>query len=266
MFWTTWSELCVAVYLIKQGFEVGLVPERGAPGPDLQVSEADAGNLFIEVHSPQQSVTQRELEERFFWLQCRYTPYDLTVAVKSLSVHSPLLQHQADEITSVVESLFADVSRGLKHLPLTHHLDVAGMQFEFQLAPSANHGQVWRDAASFVPLPTELFGEVVRRVQNKARQLKHSQGPRVVLIEIASFYPTLFIPVFWPRDALGVKRDFPVDQLPASVSAVIVCALTLTTPKPYMSTAWRNPGGDWAGDPLLEEVVALFDHTVQIVE
>jgi hypothetical protein len=253
--WSSIAEVYLAAHLVGQGYAVRLQDS----GPDLALSVRDGEPLgYVEVHSPRQTLDDREFADQLFWALEGRTAFDLRLTAKPswdhLGLSGPSAAALAAHIAHLCDTVASDTI-----LPTTRSVPLARGSLDVQLGPGRNgyigydRGAQWGGPG----LPSALFDDIVERAQDKKRQLMTPALWTVLALEVAAYHTIpLYIHLFGRPG--GTHGAFPTEQLPDYVAALIIYAVDLTVLEPHAALGFRNPQSPWAQDASLLELLRLF--------
>lgn len=258
--WSPIAELYLAAYLVGQGYEVRLQDS----GPDLALSVGNDEPVgYVEVHSPRQTLDDREFMDQLFWALQGRTPLDLRLTARPswdyLTLSGPSAAALAAQIAELCDTVASDTT-----LPTTIRLTLPRGSIDVDLGPGRN-GYIGYDSDAQwggSGLPSALFDDIVERAQDKKRQLMAPSRWTVLALEVAAYYT---IPLYIHILNTGVVGSdaFPSGQLPEYVAGLIIYAVDLADLEPHSARVFRNPQSPWAQDPTLLHLLGLFNRPLQ---
>jgi len=253
--WSSIAEFYLAAYLVEQGYAVRLQDS----GPDLALSIGHGDPVgYVEVHSPRQTLDDREFADELFWALQGRTPVDLTLTASPswdhLALSGPSAAALAAQIAQLCDTVASDTI-----LPTTTRLTLPRGSIDAEFGPGRNGHIGYNSGAQWggSGLPSALFDDIVERAQDKKRQLMAPPRWTVLALEVAAYHTIpLYIHLFGSPG--GAHGAFPTEQLPDYVAALIIYAVDLTVLEPHAALGFRNPQSPWAQDASLLELLRLF--------
>lgn len=244
--WTTLCELYVAHWLHSLGYGICL----GGKGADIELTERDR-SFFVEVTTLRKGLGVEELAGVISWadsypyhVSVRYTSEDFALNGREI----PDLLADLDRACSSL-ALGRAAERVLKLKSWTGQCEI---RLSSHVSPAVSLvGPTNSLAFRFNLLHDQMLEKIRQKVSNKQLLLTR---PSVLVIDIQTWRPSA-VHQFW---LLGnaVMADFPVDDMPREIVALIITTMSPVSVRPSKLTVTRNPNSPFNNDRRLEAFLA----------
>jgi len=233
-------ELYLAAWLAHLGYDVTLTKRAGA---DIQVRSG--GNLIcqIEVHAPRRTTGLPELINVLRWVD---PPFDYDLRVRYTSDEMSLNGSEFEALLGRLTAAYRELNSGAEKMARVRFSNSSGSA-DIRVGPARSGIISLSNGATALPLLSTCFPDIIRRTNDKAAKGQTDLTlPSILALEIGTYYSWASLQhlVHGPRGFL----DFPTEELPKSVAALLVFHLALTTLKPAALTLLQNTTSPWAED------------------